>query len=196
MPKGQHLKGRGGPGAPKGVTNVSRSKDRWLLKIEMAVRFMIVNVNISDAMIAAHIGVSPVTLSMWKKTPEWQRIHDTITTRVLGDMDSEIKDDLRLNRLRLQKIGVPTALNNLLEMAMSRTNDKLRLAASRELLDRSGHFSKVTRIGLPSEDQGGVSDSLDNDTAKELVDALSSIKSKESAEPASIQSPPPTDSIQ
>jgi len=192
MANSNPLGGTGGPGHTKGVaftTTNSPSRQRW--KWELAIRFQLKNPNAKQSEVAAHIGIDAQTLSTWQADPEWTNLYNQITTGILSSIDADLAEDITHQRLTLKRL-VPTAIQNLAEMALQSANPNLKLKASLEILDRDGHMSKVQRIGLASEAQGGISDQKDDDVAKALGEALiqAKLKQAESKTPRTEQTPP------
>jgi hypothetical protein len=189
------LGGAGGPGHTAGVpftTTNSPSRVRW--KWELAIRFQLKNPNAKQTEVAQHIGIDVVTLSQWQSDPEWINLHNQIVTGILGAVDAELAEDITHQRLTLKRL-VPTALQNLAELALQSANPNIKLKATTEILDRDGHFAKVQRVGLASEAQGGVSDEKDNDIATALIAALANAKTNTSTsqgEEGKVAGAPPT----
>ena len=109
-------------------------------------------------------------------------------------------NDLSTQREKLNR-AVPVAIENLMALALQTSNGKLRLEASREILDRHGHFSKVSRIGVPTEDQGGIGDSIDNEVATNLIGSLlnaraAATSSSQTTTTLTPETPTPTEKIQ
>lgn len=188
------MNGAGGPGHTKGVaftTTNSPARKRW--KWELAIRFQLKNPNAKQSEVAQHVGVDVVTLSTWMADPEWVNLHNQITTGILSSIDADLAEDITHQRLTLKRL-VPLALQNLAELALQSSNPAIKLKATNEILDRDGHFAKVQRVGLATEDQGGVSDQKDNNIAEALIDALTIRKAAIDAKKAkevqvSIESP-------
>lgn len=200
MANSNPLGGAGGPGHTPGVpftTTNSPSRVRW--KWELAIRFQLKNPNAKQSEVAAHIGVDAQTLSTWQADPEWVNLHNQITTGILSQVDADLAEDITHQRLTLKRL-VPLAIQNLADIALQSANPNLKLKASLEILDREGHMSKVTRIGLPAEAQGGVSDQKDNDVAKALVEAMTQARAAQAAskpvEPVTIDSASPSGEVQ
>ena len=170
-----------------------------LMRMEAAIRMEFTNLGLTDAQIAFNIGLTPSGYAQMKLRPEYKRLRDQITTGVVGFLDQEMYGDIKFQRQYIRRL-VPVALEGLAQAALQRNNAKLRLDACREILDRDGNFAKVSRIGLPSEDQGGVASAKDNEIAAALVGALRSVaseqKSAEESKTPDINSAPPTTSVQ
>jgi len=90
---------------------------------------------------------------------------------------------------------IPVALDGLMELAQQRKNERVRLAACSEIMDRDGRLAKVQRIGLPTEDQGGIGASIDDETADALVSALKTAKKVAEVTKPDINSEPATTKI-
>jgi hypothetical protein len=63
---------------------------------------------------------------------------------------------------------IPQALQNLYDLARS-SNENVKLKATAEILDREGTMAKVSRIGLATQDQGGVGTVIDDEIASNLL---------------------------
>jgi hypothetical protein len=125
-------------------------------------------------MIADHLGLTPAQITNWRSgvyKQDYNNLKNQLLTGIMSSVDIELQDSVKFNRMKLDN-AVPLALDNLVDLALQRTNPTLRLKASLEILDRQGQHAKVTRIGLPTSDQGGAGDVKDNDVASELVQAL------------------------
>lgn len=200
MANSNPMGGLGGPGRPTGPGTTTNSPSRMRWKWELAIRFMLRNPNAKHTEVAAHVGVAGGTLSQWMMDPEWVNLHNQITTGILSSIDADLAEDITHQRLTLKRL-VPTALQNLAELALQSANPNIKLKATTEILDRDGHFAKVQRVGLATEDQGGVSDEKDNAIAAALGNALiaaqaakqaAAIKAKE----ITIESAPTTEQVQ
>ena len=123
-----------------------------------------------DVEIARQIGLTPAGLAMVKQDPDYASVRDRIKTGVISVLDEDMKDDLLYQRERIRGM-MPVALDGLYELAIQTKNDRVRLTACAEIMDRDGRLAKVQRIGLPTEDQGGIG-VVDDETADALVAAL------------------------
>jgi hypothetical protein len=127
-----------------------------------------------DAEIARQLGISPAGLAMVKQDPDYPSVRDRIKTGVCSELDEVMKDDANYVRERLRGM-IPQALDGLFENAIQTKDARIRQAACTEILDRDGRLAKVQRIGLPTEDQGGVG-MVDAETADALAAALQTVK--------------------
>jgi len=171
-------------GKPKGMHRSS------LLKIETIVRLQMMNLGYTDPQMAMHTGITIATLTRLKRTKEYQRVFSQYTSGVLAKIDDTVQDNYKIGRQILED-SVPIALQNLAMAAAQKLDKKLQIEASKEILDRHGMFGKVSRIGLPTQDQGGFADERDNKVANELVSALSAANGINKV--TTIDSPPVTD---
>lgn len=184
--------GPGGPGHQQGVafnTTNSPSRKRW--KWELAIRFQLKNPNAKQTEVAKHIGVTPVTLATWQADPDFVDLQNQIMTGVLSHVDEDLAEDVTTQKLSLKRM-IPMALQGLADLALQTSNPQIKLKAIGEILDRDGHLAKVTRIGLPTEAQGGIAGVIDNEVAAKLVEALQTAQAatKAQATPVTIDSPP------
>jgi hypothetical protein len=113
-------------------------------------------------------------------------------TGVLQDMDSLVKDSYTGTQKSLSFV-VPMAMQTLVQQAMHAKDERIRNKACNDLLDRDGRFAKVTRIGLPTGDQGGVAEDKDNRAVADMVKALSTVPNNTGAK---IEDEPITDQVQ
>lgn len=179
----------GGPGHTKGQafnTTNSPSRTRW--KWELAIRFMLRNPNAKQTEVAKHIGVTTVTLSQWMANPDFVDLQNQITTGVLSHVDEDLAEDVVEQKLSLKR-AIPMALQGLVDLAMQQSNPQIRLKAIGEILDREGNHAKVTRVGLPTHDQGGIAGAIDNDVANKLVEALQAAQAAKQPKPVTIEDP-------
>lgn len=189
------MQGLGGPGHTKGTqfnTTNSPSRQRW--KWELAIRFQLKNPNAKQSEVAKHIGVTTVTLSQWQADPDWQDLHNQIVTGILSHVDEDLAEDVTQQRLTLKRL-LPVALQNLAAFATQDSNPQLKFKATQEILDREGNHARVTRMGLPTEQQGGVAGSIDNEVASKLIEALQAAQAVKKQE-VTIDSPPVSNSEQ
>jgi hypothetical protein len=168
-------------------------------KIRIACRLEMLNLGLKDKDIATHIGMSQTSYSLLKKTKIYQQLHTQFLTGVLSVADADIVDNLPLQR-RILSHAVPSALENLVALATQRIDKKMQFEASKEILDRHGSFAKVSRIGLPTLEQG-VGSERDQEVASELISALAKTKKKNDeveieATPITIESPSVTETTQ
>lgn len=179
------------PGQPFTTTN-SPSRQRW--KWELAIRFMLKNPNAKQSEVAKHIGVSPITLAVWQQDPDFVDLQNQIMTGVLSHVDEDLAEDVTNQKLSLKRM-IPMALQGLADLALQSSNPQIKLKAIGEILDRDGHLAKVTRIGLPTDAQGGVAGTMDNEVAAKLLEALTAAntaatKAKANNQQPTIDSPP------
>lgn len=123
-----------------------------------------------DTEIARQIGLTHAGLTQMKQDPDYPSVRDRILTGVISTLDEGLKDDLLYQRERIRGM-MPVALDGLYELAIQTKNERVRLGACAEIMDRDGRLAKVSRIGLPTEDQGGVGQ-IDDETADALLIAL------------------------
>lgn len=156
-------------GAKPGVPHVhTKSK----LRMEMAMRIQMANPHYTDAQIAEAIGITPAGYAVMKQNPEYKKLLHEFKTGIFSPVDGTLADRM-LNASEKIASLVPTALETLANAATQRMDKKLAVAASCEILDRSGYTSKVSRIGLPTPQQGGLGiPQTDIDVARALVEAL------------------------
>lgn len=155
-----------------GASGTFTSKQRW--RMELCIRYELANPGATDQMIADHLGLTPAQISNWRNgayKQDYNNLKNQLLTGIMSSVDMELADSTKFNRLKLDN-AVPIALDNLVDLALQRTNHTLRFKASLEILDRQGQHAKVTRIGVPTEAQGGAGDVKDNEVAAQLVEAL------------------------
>lgn len=175
----------GHAGRPKG------NHEKTILKAEIAVRLEMLNLGYSDGQIALHIGMTLGAFKMLRKTDIYKRIFSQYVTGVITPLDEKVRDNYQIGRKILQD-AVPIALQNLVMNAAQKVDKKLQMEASKELLDREGSFSKVSRVGLPTKDQGGFAAPEDNTVANDLMNAL---KANEASKSPDVTSDPLTNAI-
>jgi hypothetical protein len=153
-----------GPGRAAGGRNF-----KTIVRIEKAVRLE--SVGLADAEIARHIGLTPNGLATLKTSPEYQATRTRMLTGVISDYEEGLGEDLHYVREKVRE-AIPHALQVLVS-ALHSSEEKNRIHAAESLLDRDGHMSKVSRIGLPAEDQGGLGTRIDPTVADGLIATLS-----------------------
>lgn len=180
----------GHAGAKKG------NHEKTLLRAELAVRLEMLNLGYTDIMIALHIGMKVGAYRMLKKTDAYKRIYSQYLSGVIAPMDEAVRDNYKIGRKMLSD-SVPLALQNLAMAAAQKIDKKLQMDATKEILDREGSFAKVSRVGIPTKDQGGFADSKDNETAAELLKSLNTVVRQEQEKaPPTIESPSVSTSVQ
>lgn len=150
--------------------------DKTYYRMQRAIRLSILQPGLTDAEIAEHIGLSHAGYTTMKQRLEYKQLAKQITSGVLSEMDAEIGEDITSLRRDLRS-HVPVALQALYDAALASKDPKLKIVAATEILDRDGRFAKVSRVGLPTEDQGGVGIAKsDSDIASEIIAADSPVK--------------------
>lgn len=134
----------------------------WIARLE--------NMRWRDPEIAHHLGLTLAGLAQCKQDPDFPKVRARILTGVLSDADMKMSEENEYLRERIRGM-LPAALDGLYELAVQTKNDRVRLAACESITDREGHLAKVTRIGLPTEDQGGLG-AVDDEAADALIIAL------------------------
>jgi len=143
-------------------------KTRW--RTETAIRLALINPGLTDAEIAEHVGLTHAGYTQLKRRPEYKQIYTQLTTGILSSIDAELGSDIKNLRERL-KSTVPVALQHLADL-LNNNDPKIKLQAIKETLDRDGRFASVTRVGLPTEEQGGFISKADHDIASALLGAV------------------------
>jgi hypothetical protein len=117
-------------------------------------------------------------------------LHNQIVTGILSHVDEELAEDINAQRLSLKRL-VPVALQNLADLALQNSNPGIKLKATQEILDREGNHARVTRVGLPSIEQGGIASHIDNEVANKLIEALQAAQASQAKPaPVTIEDPP------
>lgn len=175
---------------------------RTLDKIHIMVRLELANPLLSQIDLAKLAGLPYIRYTLLKRTTVYQQIHNQYLTGVLTKLDNQVEDNLKVSSETL-KFAVPLALQALVQQALQTKDLRVQNKACNDILDRDGHFAKVTRVGLATPDQGGVANEKDNQIASELIKALEANKAASSVGVStppttapSIDTPPLTDSTQ
>lgn len=172
---------------------------RTIDKIHLIVRMELAHPLKHQLEIAMLCGLSPVRYSLLKRSKEYLQIHSQYLSGVLTKLDNQVEENLKLSSETL-KFAVPIALQNLVAQALQTKDLRVQNKACNDLLDRDGHFAKVTRVGLATPDQGGVANDKDNEVASELIKALQTapVLSQPAQAPTAptISSPPLTQKTQ
>lgn len=147
----------------------------------------------SSTIIAQMCGLNIQRFSVLKASPYYRRIHQAYTTGILTDLDTLVKQNYEISKSTLD-MGVPIAMQALFKQAMQEKDLRVQNKAANDILDRHGRFAKVTRVGLPTDEQGkGVAEVKDN---KAVVDMLNALKNATNQPPATIDTPPLTETTQ
>lgn len=165
---------------------------RTIDKINLLIRMELAYPTYSSSMIAQMCGLKIQRFSVLKASPYYRRIHQAYTTGILSDLDTLVKQNYEISKSTLD-MGVPIAMQALFKQAMQDKDLRVQNKAANDILDRHGRFAKVTRLGLPTAEQGGVTEPKDD---KAVADMINALKSATAPLPANICDPPLTDTTQ
>lgn len=163
----------GGP--TQGAVPASKPRAKsWkrLMRIERAVRLEATG-QFKDSEIAAFIGLSTGGLSVLKRTQDYKLCKIKIASKVIDKANQELYDNLEYPTAVFRQELLPMALQGLKESLMS-NNERIRLSAAQDVLDREGHFSKVSRINI-KPDMPKTNEKDDN-AATSLLAALETVE--------------------
>jgi len=158
-------------------SNKGKPHYKTIDRCRIAVRLELLNIGLTANDIAAHLGMTASSYSLLKRTQVYKILKQQYFTGVLSHLDQDIIGNTEQLRKTLQA-GVPIALENLVHFALRRDNARICMEATKEILNRDGHFAAVTRIGLPTSEQGGFTSKQDEETAGELLQALALVSKK------------------
>jgi hypothetical protein len=167
---------------PQVTTAPAITKKRY--RMELAIRYELAFPACTDQDIADHLGLTTGQIHNWRSGPtkdEYIALKNQLISGIISKVDSDVEDKLDFYKEQLDDM-VPLALQNLYDLALQKTNSQLRLKASQDILDRQGHLAKVSRIGLPTVQQGGVADAKDNEVAAQLLEGLVTARAKRKQE--------------
>lgn len=166
------------------ANNKGKPHIRTIERCRIAVRLELRNLGVPLQDIAAHVGMSATAYSLLRRTKLFKILKQQYFTGVLSVIDEDLVDNIDAMRRTLRS-AVPMAMENIIALAADRTDKRICLEASKELMNREGHFAPVSRIGIPTLDQGGVGNKEDDAVAGELLMALNAVQKKKdiSAEP-------------
>lgn len=116
------------------------------MRLERAVRLALDPRGFSLEEIALMIGVAPITVAQWRMTPHYQAKMIELRTGVISEYDRVLRESVDASRDELTSMR-PVALQNLRTLALS-NNETIKLKASMEILDRDGHFAKVSKTSV------------------------------------------------
>jgi hypothetical protein len=150
-------------------------KTKW--RTETAVRLFIANPHLTDAEIAEHIGLTPGGFAQMKQRPEYTNLLRQYTSQILSETDFELGQDYK-SMMERHRSEVPVALQALYGLVQSR-DEKVKLRAIEQVLNRDGRFAEVSRIGMATTEQGGFVSPADANIANNLVAALNTVKKDE-----------------
>lgn len=146
------------------------------VRMEKAIRLEACG--LADTEIASHIGISVGGLAFMKRRPEYQILVRQIATGVISSLDEAIVDDQAYIKQRVQEM-VPTALKALHDAVLNPMEPRLRLEAAKQILDRDGRLAQVSRIGLPTQEQGGFAASQSDIDAADAIASIFGVHKKE-----------------
>jgi DNA-binding phage protein len=159
-----------------GSSNAGRKRGnpnyKTIIRIERAIRLEVKG--FSDDQISQHIGLSKAGLATLKRNPLYTQVRIRVLNNVVGDLEQELGDDTHYIHSKIRSM-LPKALQ-VLEDALENSDVKARLSAAADVFDRDGKLAKVSRIGLPSNEQGGFSPKIDTTIVDGLVAAIGALK--------------------
>ena len=121
---------------------------RQRLLLERLVRLQ--QAGYKDTEIVKILGVSQSAISTWKASTEYLALEAQIASAIVSKLDEEIFD-IDSQRLRLRANLVPAAINTLSDLVSQKRDEKLRLAAAVQILDREGSFTVVQKQNVQVE---------------------------------------------
>jgi hypothetical protein len=164
---------------------------RTVNRIHILVRLELANPQLSSLQVAQLAGISGQRYVQLKNTTLYRQIQNQYMTGVvLPSLDEKVRDVLGSASATL-KFAVPAAMQELARQALMAKDDRVRNKACNDILDRDGHFAKVTRVGVATEDQGGAGTTKDEDVAAKLIAAMNTSNTV-----PTIATPPLTDTTQ
>lgn len=153
---------------------------KTIIRIERAVRMEAKG--FSDNQIVNHLGLTKAGLATLKRNPLYSQIRIRVLNYVVGDLEVDLGEDVNYLHTKIRS-SLPKALQ-VLEDALENPDAKVRIAAASELMDRDGKLAKVSRIGMPSEAQGGMGPKFDTTIVDGLVAAIGVLKSEKETKAA------------
>lgn len=155
---------------------------RTIDRIHLLVRLELANPMLSSTDIAKLCGLSIFRFSILKRSPYYQQVHNQYMTGICTDLDVAVKENLNMTQKTLD-MAVPVAMQNLFKQAMQEKDLRVQNKACNDLLDRHGRFAKVTRVGLPTAEQGGVAEDKDNKAVNDMLKAIKAAEININTEP-------------
>lgn len=134
----------------------------------------------TDAEIAQHLNLTPAGLAQVKLDPDYESVRRRLKDGIASETDNIIAREGEYVRDRIRDM-VPAALDSLYRAAIS-NNEHIRLRAATQILNRDGRVAEVSRIGLPTEDQGGAGTKIDDDIASALISVAKLQRDREEKE--------------
>lgn len=172
--------------------NKGKHHSRTIDKMHLLVRLELANPQLNVGEIARLAGIPLGRYAIFKRLPQYQQIHNQYFSGVITRLDKRVDQNMTLTSETL-KFAVPIAMQNLLKQALQEKDLRVQNKACNDILDRDGHFAKVTRVGLATPEQGGVAADKDNEVANELIKAMQNGQPNTST---NIQTPPLTNTTQ
>jgi hypothetical protein len=169
---------------------------RTIDKITILVRMELAAPHLTPSEICKVVGIRDLSrLSILKKSPYYLILKNQQMTGIITDLNGKIKSRYDTTKDTLD-YAVPIAMQGLLNQALNSKDERVRNKAYNDILDRDGRFAKVKRIGLPTQDQGGVTNPKDNEEAAELIQALNGAKAFNNQNKVTIDSAPVSEKTQ
>lgn len=159
----------GSGGRPRGHHN------RTLTLIDLLVRLELANPTLNFVELATLADIKPGRYLWLRKLAAYSRVKQSYTTGIISNLDEVVQKKLNLTQTTLD-FAVPMAMQALVQQALSSKDERVKNKAANDILDRHGHFAKVSRVGAPTEEQGGVATDADQEVADKLAEALNSGK--------------------
>lgn len=145
---------------------------------------------IPDKVIAAMLRLSRGGLATLKRDPAYANIRVAIATGVVAEMDTDLAENREFLKTQLKQM-VPTALRGLFDLAVQRTNERVRLEACKQILNRDGLLAEVSKSQVTVEDARKGASEMDDNIAAELIAAFRSAGKPDEELP-----PPITETVQ
>lgn len=143
--------------------------------MEMVVRLESSPQGYTGVQIAQMVGMTPAGLAILKMDPEYAAVRARMLSKAITELDLAFSQDIRSQRDKLRMM-VPVALDNLLS-ALDSKDERIKMEATKQVLNRDGRMAEVSRIGLPTDEQGvGAVTQVDNEIADALANALQGVR--------------------
>jgi hypothetical protein len=146
---------------------------RTLEKINIIIRLRLANPAMTLTDIAKLVGLSPVRMSIVMKSPEYNRLSNHYLTGIYHGLDQQVKSQLHGAGETL-KLAVPVAMSELLKEVLHAKDERVRNKAANDILDRDGHFAKVSRVGVSVETDPSAINKKDQEMAGVFLKAIAS----------------------
>lgn len=158
------------------MPRVNQTSHRTRQRMEIAARLE--SMGVPDVDIARHVGLTYAGLAQLKQRHEYKTLRVQVASGILSMHDVAIGEDINELRAKIRQ-NAPVAIQAIIDTINQKTDPKLRLQASKDLLALDDRLAKVSKHEHTFSEKD-ISDK-DSSIANNLATALGSVKLKSQA---------------